>query len=73
MANLNSSLKIGSITLQDKIKKLLEQPYKLVLVQRHELERLRTNNKRSANQEYINQLYKHYIIEGKPKTYLCKD
>lgn len=70
MANLNSSLKIGSITLQDKIRKLLEKPYKLVLVQQHELERLRLNNKRSVNANYINYLYKHYILEKKEKTYL---
>ncbi|WP_439132411.1 hypothetical protein [Polaribacter sp.] len=73
MANLNNSLKIGNITLQHKIRKLLEQPYKLVLVQKHELERLKNNAKRSNQSSYIEKLYKHYIIEGKPKTYLCKE
>ena len=68
----NNSLKVNGITLLDKIKQLLEQPYKLVLVQQHELERLRTNSSRSSHSAYIEALYKHYIIEGKPKTYLCK-
>lgn len=67
----NNSLQINSITLLDKIKALLEQPYKLVLVQQHELERLRLHNSRSSHSGYIENLYKHYIIEGKPKTYLC--
>jgi len=66
----NESLRINGVTLQDKIRTLLEQPYKLVLVQRHELERLRLNNKRSAHAAYIDYLYYHYIVNKKPKTYL---
>jgi hypothetical protein len=69
----NNSLKINTVTLLDKVKMLLRQPYKLVLVQRHELERLRLHNSRSKQSEYIESLYKHYIIEKKPKTYLCKN
>lgn len=72
MKTINNSLQKNSLTLLDKIKKLLEQPYKLVLVQQHELERLRVHKKRSTHSTYIENLYKHYIIEGKKKTYLCK-
>ena len=72
MAVGNNSLRVNGITLLDKIKKLLEQPYKLVLVQRHELERLRLKGNRSDYTPYIDGLYNHYIIQGKPKTYLCK-
>ncbi|QQV91420.1 hypothetical protein M1M25_gp001 [Tenacibaculum phage Gundel_1] len=68
---LNSSLDINAVTLLDKVKILLEQPYKLVLVQRNELERLRVSVKRSEQSAYINSLYKHYIIDKKNKTYLC--
>jgi hypothetical protein len=69
----NNSLKINTVTLLDKVKILLRQPYKLVLVQQHELERLRLHHSRSKQSEYIESLYKHYIIEKKPKTYLCKN
>lgn len=72
MKSLNSSLLKNQITLLDKVKKLLEQPYKLVLVQKNELERLRISNNRSKNAGYINHLYEHYIIKKLPKTYLCK-
>ena len=68
----NNSLGINAITLSDKVKALLEKPYKLVLVQRHELERLRLNGKRSEKSTYINNLYNHYIVKKLPKTYLCK-
>lgn len=72
MASINSNLQINRITLLDKIKRLLEQPYKLVLVQKHELERLRINNSRSKHEAYINRLYDHYIINKLPKTYLVE-
>lgn len=67
----NNSLKPNSLTLLDKIKILLRQPYKLVLVQQHELERLRSHSGRNSHSKYVESLYKHYIIEGKGKTYLC--
>ena len=68
----NNSLRVNAVTLSDKVRILLEQPYKLVLIQQQELERLRVSGKRSEHSTYINALYKHYIIEKKPKTYLCK-
>jgi hypothetical protein len=66
----NESLKINSITLLDKVKALLEQPYKLVLVQQHELERLRSKENRSQYSDYIERLYTHYIVKKLGKTYL---
>lgn len=55
----------------DKIKILLKQPYKLVLVQQHELERLRLKpTLKTYDIDYINNLYTHYIINGLNKTYL---
>lgn len=70
--NINNSLRLRQVTLQDKIKQLLKKPYKLVLIQQQELEMLRNNNKRSNHAKYIEELYKHYIIECKQKTYLHK-
>jgi len=69
---MNNSLNPNTITLLDKIKKLLEQPYKLVLIQQHELERLRTLEHRADFSYYVNNLYTHYIEKGLPKTYLVK-
>ena len=55
----------------DKIKILLKQPYKLVLVQQHELEKLRLKSTLKVNDiNYINSLYDHYIVNGLGKTYL---
>lgn len=70
MNSFNNSLKPNQLTLLDKIKRLLEKPYKLVLVQRHELERLRLSKNRAKHEAYIDQLYEHYIINKLPKTYL---
>lgn len=67
---MNESLKPNALTMLDKIKVLLSQPYKLVLVQQHELERLRSNKTRSSHAKYIEDLYYHYIVKGLPKTYL---
>lgn len=69
MKNLNNSLNHDVLTSLDMIKSLLEKPYKLVLVQQHELERLRTKEHRSQHFGYIESLYKHYIIKKLPKTY----
>lgn len=57
-------------TTIDKLKELLKQPYKLVLVQQHELERMRDKSLHTTDVNYINSLYNHYIVEGKGKTYL---
>lgn len=55
----------------DKIKILLKQPYKLVLVQQHELERLRLKSTlKTTDINYITNLYNHYITNGLNKTYL---
>jgi hypothetical protein len=70
MRTSNQSLSVNYITLLDKVKILLEQPYKLVLVQQHELERLRSKEHRSQFSAYIEALYKHYIVKGLGKTYL---
>lgn len=68
----NNSLEVNAVTLLDKIKILLEKPYKLVLVQQHELERLRVLKSRATYTTYIDTIYNHYIIKGLPKTYLCQ-
>ena len=57
-------------TTIDKLKELLKQPYKLVLVQQHELERMRDKSLHTTDVNYINNLYQHYVVEGKGKTYL---
>lgn len=59
------------LSLQDKIKELLKLgQHKLVLVQYHELERLKTMKHKDNHVKYINYLYNHYIVEGLPKTYI---
>jgi len=66
----NNSLTANGITLADKVRELLEKPYKLVLVQQHELERLRNSKSKNKDSSYINDLYNHYIVQGKGKTYI---
>lgn len=63
---------IESTSLLDKVKELLslENRHKLVLVQVHELERLKTDAWRSKHAGYVNQLYNHYIVNNGKKTYL---
>ena len=64
----------NKISYPDKVYRLLEISDKLVLVQVHELEKYkkaRHSNKKPVDQVYIDQLFKHYIVEGKPKLYLC--
>ena len=58
------------ISLKDKIIALLKIHYKLVLVQVHELQRLRVHTKVHQHANYVNYLYQHYILENNPKTYL---
>ncbi len=60
------------LSVADKIKELLFQPYRLVLVQQHELERLRVHEGRAKYANYVNALYNHYIINNGFKTYLIK-
>ena len=58
------------LSLNDKVKDLLKIGHKLVLVQQHELERIRATKHKDRYSDYINQLYQHYIVDGLPKTYL---
>ena len=58
-------------TTSDKIKRLLRQPYKLVLIQQQELESLRSlKSLIDYDIRYVDQLYEHYIVKGLGKTYL---
>jgi hypothetical protein len=63
----------NELSLLDKLRELLTQPYKLVLVQQHELERIRALRTKSRYKAYINFLHTHYIVEKKPKTYLMNE
>lgn len=65
--NINSK---NELSLNDKIKALLKIKHKLVLVQRHELERLRILKHKDLQKIYVDNLYEHYIINNLPKTYL---
>lgn len=60
----------SGLSIPDKIRKLLEIKHKLVLVQKHELERLHVNPKKHEFSGYIDYLYFHYIIKQQSKTYL---
>ena len=58
------------ITSIDKIRTLLRQPYKLVLVQQHELERLRvTGINTDYQRQYVDNLYTHYVENQGVRTY----
>lgn len=74
MTNLNNwTMDKGGkdkLTSNDKLKELLKKPERLVLVQRHELELIRAQNKQFKREGYIDMLYNHYIVEGKDKTYI---
>ncbi len=64
-----------NISIPDMLKALIKIGYKLVLCQLHELERLQLSGSTSHRSEkgvYVEQLYKHYIVNKLPKTYLCK-
>jgi len=57
-------------SINDKLVNLLKLGDSLVLVQKHELERIKKYRHKDRYAEYINQLYTHYIILSLPKTYL---
>lgn len=65
------------ISLREKINHLLKPSVaiKLVLVQKHELERIQLNNNgfKANCYIYVEQLYQHYIVENKSKTYQSPD
>lgn len=59
------------LTNTDKLRILLKNRSKLVLVQQHELERIQSSNRRrEKHNEYVEYLYQHYIVDKKQKTYL---
>ena len=58
------------LSLNDKVKDLLKIGHKLVLVQQHELEKIRATKHKDRYSDYINKLYQHYIVDKLPKTYL---
>lgn len=62
--------KVSSLTLNDKLKELIKIGYKLVLVQLHELERIRLSKHKDRYSNYIEMLYNHYITLGLPKMYI---
>ena len=57
-------------TLRDKLFHLLSIRNTIVLVQFHELERLKLSNRLSNHRDYIEYLYDHYVLLKKSKTYL---
>ena len=59
-----------NLSFNDKLIALLKIGHKLVLVQFHELERIRVHRHKERFSEYINQLYQHYIEQNLPKTYM---
>lgn len=58
------------LSVNDKLIQLIKIGYKLVLVQFHELERIRNASNKERYKEYVDGLYEHYIVLGKPKMYL---
>ncbi len=64
-----------AVSLRDKLNSLMAPAMfrSLVLVQQHELEGIKALakiDKNRANIVYIEQLYQHYVVEAKGKTYL---
>lgn len=64
--------KVPVLSTMDKLNALLKIGYKLVLVQFHELERIKLKKYSHTEryQNYINALYNDYIVKSLPKTYL---
>lgn len=58
------------VSTKDKLDILLKMKDKLVLVQTHELERIKNISNKNNYVGYIDSLYKHYVTLGLPKTYL---
>lgn len=57
-------------SLNDKLASLLKIGHKLVLVQLHELERIKKLRHKEIQSGYVIHLYNHYIVQQLPKTYL---
>jgi hypothetical protein len=58
------------LSAMDQVKELLRIKHKLVLVQVHELERLRGSRRLFKYTTYIKDLHNHYIVNNGDKTYL---
>lgn len=62
------------LSIREKLLQLLKPSVaiQLVLVQKHELEKImaENNNFRACHYSYVEQLYQHYIVENKTKMYL---
>ena len=63
----------NTLSLNDKLKELIKMGDKIVLVQLHELERIKVLKSKERFTTYIEQLYNHYIVEDLPKTYLMSN
>lgn len=62
------------VSIKEKLN-ILNKPsnlIKLVLVQQQEVEKIYAKNRLNKGEDvaYIEQLYEHYIVQGKGKTYL---
>ena len=62
--------RVPPLTLNDKLKDLVKIGHKLVLVQLHELERIRIAKDKSKYENYIETLYNHHIVLGLPEMYI---
>lgn len=72
--NWNKACDKNALSIIDKVKALLNLEDKLVLVQKHELQRIFASRKYKHNEGgYVDYLYGHYIINKNLKTYLCEN
>ncbi len=58
-----------NLSVNDKLNLLMKDPNRLVLVQFHELERIKIITDKHPYAGYIESLYRHYIVLKKGKTY----
>jgi hypothetical protein len=58
------------LSVNDKIKELVKMGDKLVLVQQHELATIQASKHKERYTTYVDILYKHYVTNDLPKTYL---
>ena len=69
MNNWAYQINPNTLTTMDKIRELLSKPSRIVLVQVHELERAKTSRRKDRYEVYVDNLYKHYVINKLGKTY----
>jgi hypothetical protein len=68
----HDSPKNPEASFSEKLRALLKIKDKLVKVQADTIHSMSLNNARGQEAyRYVEQLYKHYIIDKLPKTYLC--